>query len=198
MDTALKQILEDHKTFLITGGTEGKQADLSEANLHGINLYEADLQFANLTKTNLANAILIRANLRGAILEGADLTGTRLANAYMGYSTLTNAILYTADLSGANLFGADLSGADIRRTLLHGVRLAGAILPHPVYQFFVGNHEAIATPTELSIGCECHPWEYWLKEYKNVGKAFKYSPADIKKHSIMIKAMYKAMMLATK
>ena len=59
----LKQILAAHKTWLETGGDEGKQADLSRANL----------QDANLVSASLQNANLVSANLQGINFQGADL-----------------------------------------------------------------------------------------------------------------------------
>ena len=54
----LAKILSEHKKWIDTNLTEGKQA-----NLRGANLQDADLQGANLRN----------ANLRGADLQGADL-----------------------------------------------------------------------------------------------------------------------------
>lgn len=54
----LAKILSEHKKWIDTNLTEGKQA-----NLRGANLQSADLRGANLRN----------ANLRGADLQGADL-----------------------------------------------------------------------------------------------------------------------------
>ena len=54
----LAKILSEHKKWIDTNLTEGKQA-----NLRGANLQDADLQGANLRN----------ANLRGANLQSADL-----------------------------------------------------------------------------------------------------------------------------
>lgn len=79
----LDSILADHKFWLKSGCTKGKQADLHDADL-----CEADLHDANLCEADLCGA-----DLRGANLCGANLCG--------------------ADLCVANLCGADLCGADI-------------------------------------------------------------------------------------
>ena len=80
----LAKILSEHKKWIDTNLTEGKQA-----NLRG-----ADLQGAGLRGANLRGADLRGADLRGADLQGAGLRG--------------------ADLQGVGLRGADLRGADLR------------------------------------------------------------------------------------
>ena len=81
----LAQILEAHRKWVESQGKQGKQADLSRANLRGANLEnaclvranlrEADLSRANLRGANLENACLVRANLREADLSRSQPTG---------------------------------------------------------------------------------------------------------------------------
>ena len=66
----LDSILAEHKLWVETECTEGKQADL-----RGANLYDANLRGADLRRANLRRADLRRADLRGADLCGADLRG---------------------------------------------------------------------------------------------------------------------------
>jgi uncharacterized protein YjbI with pentapeptide repeats len=171
--SSLQKMLQDHKVWLETSGAEGKRAKLSGSDLSG-----ANLACANLTRANLLGANLSSANLSGADLSRANLT--------------------RANLTCANLLGANLSGANLSVAYLAGANLSGAVLPHVVYQFFVGKHSAVATPTELVIGCVRYPWEYWLKEYKNIGNNNNYTTLEIKQHIIMIKAMHKVILLAKK
>ena len=77
----LDRILQQHSLWLQTDGDQGACAQLSHANLTGV-----DLSCANLHD----------AWLSGARLVGADLTGANLSGAY----------LYRADLSQAQI-GAD-------------------------------------------------------------------------------------------
>ncbi len=84
----LKEILEVHRKWVESGGKEGKQADLREANLRGVNLREAnlqgagmikaDLQEANLVEANLQEATPLGANFQGAVLRDANLQGAKL------------------------------------------------------------------------------------------------------------------------
>ena len=77
--TDIKKILEDHAAW-VADNTQGKQADLSwanlrDANLRDANLSGADLSGANLRWADLSGADLSEANLRDANLSWADLRG---------------------------------------------------------------------------------------------------------------------------
>ncbi len=77
----LKEILEVHRKWVESGGKEGKQADLREANLQKANLLRANLQEAYLLNANLQEANLLNANLQGAILVEANLQKANLRGA---------------------------------------------------------------------------------------------------------------------
>ena len=97
----LKEILDQHRLWIVTNGVQGERADLKDADLRGASLYRANLGGANLRGANLT-----RANLRGANLTGAKLSRTNLTGA-----NLEGANLYRAYLTGAYLTGANLSNA---------------------------------------------------------------------------------------
>ena len=93
----LKDILYQHRLWIVTNGVQGERADLRfanlyRANLNGANLYRADLEGANLEYANLKDANLKDANLKDANLKDANL---RFAN------------LYRANLKDANLTDAN-------------------------------------------------------------------------------------------
>ena len=79
----LDSTLADHKFWLKSGRTKGKQANLYDANLCGADLCGADLCGADLCGANLRGA-----NLRGANLCGADLCGANLRGADIDFSCL--------------------------------------------------------------------------------------------------------------
>ena len=81
MDTKkISEILELHKQFL-SGGKDGKRADLRGANLREADLSRADLRGANLREADLRGADLRGADLRGANLRGANLSRANLSGA---------------------------------------------------------------------------------------------------------------------
>ena len=136
----LKTILEQHTLWLDSNETEGKCADLSDANLsdadltdaklYGADLYGADLTGANLRFANLYRANLTGANLFYANLTGADLSGANLTGADLSGADLTDAKLYGANLSYANLTGANLSDTDLIDADLTDAKLYGANLSY--------------------------------------------------------------------
>ncbi|PXZ04378.1 pentapeptide repeat-containing protein [Gilliamella apicola] len=71
----MDKILEQHKIWLSSGGEEGNQAYLRNANLSS-----ADLRDAYLIATDLSGAYLRNADLSGANLRGANLARTILPN----------------------------------------------------------------------------------------------------------------------
>ena len=109
----LAKILSEHKKWIDTNLTEGKQA-----NLRG-----ADLQGAGLRGANLRGVGLRGADLRGADLQGAGLRG--------------------ADLQGVGLRGADLRGADLRDADLRDADLRDADLDYNCWPLCCGSFNVI-------------------------------------------------------
>lgn len=97
----LNAILTAHERYVSYQG--GVRAQLTHAELDGL---------------NLANRILKEAELSGASLVGATLYG----------SNLERASLYCADLRGCNLQAANLRRADLRGASLKGAVLSYAVL----------------------------------------------------------------------
>ena len=158
----LEEILRLHKLWL-ADDKDGKQADLTEANLrnnylgyanladanltgadlrgnlYGANLPRANLSYVDLTKAilctaNLADANLFYANLTKADLTKADLTGANLSNAYLCNADLRYVNLADANLTGANMTGADLTGADLTGANMTGADLRYADLTETIFK----------------------------------------------------------------
>ena len=138
MNEQLKKVLDDHQLWLETEGKEGKQANLSGADLRETNLRETDLRGANLSGADLRGADLREADLRGADLRGADLRGADLREADLREADLSGANLRGADLRGADLSGADLRGADLSEANLRGADLSGADLDYSCWPLWCG------------------------------------------------------------
>ncbi|MGB5632120.1 MAG: pentapeptide repeat-containing protein, partial [Waterburya sp.] len=103
-------------------------ADLSDADLRGVNLSSARLANANLSGFDLSSARLANADLRGADLRDANLRSARLANANLSGAKLSGAKLSGFDLRGVNLSDADLRGVNLSSANLRGAELRGANL----------------------------------------------------------------------
>jgi uncharacterized protein YjbI with pentapeptide repeats len=93
LKTVLKEVLAAHRTWVETGGQQGKRANLRHAALQEADLHDANLQEADLEGAHLSVADLMRANLSCANLRSADF--------------------WMADMKDANLRGADLQGANL-------------------------------------------------------------------------------------
>src|SRR6516162_7309914 len=114
----LAAVLDQHRSWVESGGEEGTKADLTGANLEN----------ADLTGANLQGAILQRANLRGA-----DLSMANLRHATLVQADLSNANLLGTELRGANLMGAILYGAEgLWLGRLGGANLYDAMLPETI------------------------------------------------------------------
>lgn len=145
----LEECLEDHKTWVNSGGKLGKQANRPNSDFRGKELEDADftksiLPRSNFEDVNCKGVVLRKSDLRectfkNALLNSADLRVCLLRKADMRNARMDNANLLGADLSGADLQGAmmrkvNLSGANLTRTDLRGVNLVSAqgLIPEQV------------------------------------------------------------------
>src|SRR5690348_8590423 len=136
----LAEILDQHKTWVESGGESGVKADLC-----GVNLSHSDL-----TGVNLEGAFIQRANLIGADLSMANLRGASLVQADLRDANLLGTELRGANLMGANLYGAE--GVWVGR--LGGTNLFDAILPETAAAF--DSSKAISDATQVAR------WFYFL------------------------------------
>lgn len=120
-------------------------ADLSGAQMTGLDAREGKFESAKLTGANMSYAVLAgamlvdakldRANLTGGIkaagadfsiasLRGADLTGGKLYGADFRSSEMQGAIFNYASLQGAAMEGAKLQAASLQRAVLWGADMS--------------------------------------------------------------------------
>ena len=108
----LTKILERHRKWIESNGTEGERADLSLAHLEGFDLTGANLRGAHLYRTNLKGADLFMTELHGACLARANLQETNLLGTQLCEANLQGANLESATgLLAGQLAGTDLLGA---------------------------------------------------------------------------------------
>jgi hypothetical protein len=161
----LEIILLEHRKYLEGNGR--KKADLSNANLSYADLVGVNLRGADLSEANLCFADLSCANIAHANLNYADLSKANLSSANLRF----------ADLVGANLTHANLRDAD----------LSCARLPPGIYIFQSSKHQAIAADNYIRIGCLYKPVEEWLQDFKQLGKDHGYTAEEIKEYGEFIK-----------
>ena len=137
-------------------------------------------QYITACRANDERIVLSDADLSGADLSGADLSGADLSDA-----DLSGADLSGADLRRANLSRADLSDATLRRANLSRADLSGASGLFTLGAF--GRHTAVAAGGYIAIGCERHPYEAWLTQYKEIGRKHGYTADEIADYGAWIK-----------
>ena len=84
------------------GKRDFERAELSDANLSGVDLKGADFGYADFSE----------ANLQGTNLRGCDLSFADLSQANLQDADLRGAMLFSANLRYANLQGTHLENAD--------------------------------------------------------------------------------------
>lgn len=104
-------------------------------------------------KRNFEKAELSNANLQGVDLKGADFSYTDLSNANLSSANLRGCDFSFADLSQANLQDADLRGAmlfsaDLRQSDLQGTHLEKADCDHNTH--FPANFNPIEAGVKMS------------------------------------------------
>ena len=70
----LNRILDQHKLWLESNGSQGERADLRGANLRGANLVRADLSDADLRGANLSDSILNSKHMAYAKVDQSQLS----------------------------------------------------------------------------------------------------------------------------
>ena len=142
------------------------RADLSKADLSGVDLSKADLSRANLSGVDLSGADLSGADLFKADLSKADLSGVDLSGADLSKADLSGVDLSGADLFKANLSGVDLSKADLSKADLFKANLSGADLlcmgdMKFIFTMQLDKWQIGFTKDVLQIGCQKHSIEDW-------------------------------------
>jgi hypothetical protein len=173
----LNKIVEDHKLWL-GDKTKGKRADLRDANLSGADLLGVNLRNADLRDANLNGADLIGANLRGADLRDANLNGADLSNANLKGANLRN-----ADLRDANLYAANLSNANLSNTNLSNTKgiLSFNGEEHILVYFKADNKYY------FKIGCKTLTVKEWVEEFEDIGKEEGYDKETTRLYGDVIK-----------
>ena len=104
-------------------------ADLSGMNLAGANFYHAKLTNANLRKADLSNTILQLADLTEAKLEGTNLVAADLTSATLCRATLDDKTrFHETKLDGADFYAAMLNKVDFDCCMMLRVKFVDADL----------------------------------------------------------------------
>jgi uncharacterized protein YjbI with pentapeptide repeats len=121
----LKDMIADHRNWVLSQGKMGKSANFASWNLDEANFEFEDLSFAkfchaSLRKSNLWGACLSKAELNGADLRGAKISGADLSYSECEGANFAGAILEDVNLEGANLRKTNFTEAFLRRAKFGG------------------------------------------------------------------------------
>lgn len=125
----LLEIVKSHGLWLTSGGQQGVQADLTNANLES-----ADLSGANLNGARMSGANLTKATMSGTFLNDADLSGAQFfETTFLGLAeniNLHDASLMRSKMGGilkkANLSRARITATDFSSAVMTAANLSGA------------------------------------------------------------------------
>lgn len=150
------QIWDIEKVFetVNLAGANLMEADLSGANLAGLDLTTVKLTGAKLSGTNLRGANLSGMDLRTVTLNSADLSGANLANSDLSGVNLSGAIVNQTNFDNTNLTGADLVGVRPIEYLLKTVCQGIGIAQMPSYEDQPGIHPLLL----MEYGGRLHRW----------------------------------------
>ena len=89
---------------------------------------------------------------------------------------------------GTNLEGADLRGTNLEGAYLRGAYLEGAKnITFPILNIQGTQHHLFYMSGKISIGCENHTIDKWIKDYKTIGEEHGYTDEQIKEYFGYIK-----------
>jgi DNA-binding NarL/FixJ family response regulator len=127
-DIDIPKILEDHLTWLESGGQTGNRARLESLDLSGADLSNVNLSNANLRGIDLSDSNCAGARFTAAEMRRAKLSSARLAGADLSYAVLRHADFSVADLTQSLMVGSDLAGAKFAKAKLKAADLTNASL----------------------------------------------------------------------
>ena len=79
--------------------------------------------------------------------------------------------------------GANLEGANLRGANLEGANLEGAKnISLPILNIQGTQHHLFYMAGKISIGCEVHTVDMWLKNYAEIGKEHSYTDEQINEY----------------
>lgn len=128
----LKEIIDDHMTFLASNGRRGNLADLSSAYISGVilpkytNLSKANFNGATLNNViancckfdncSFRNANMLRCNFDDSSFSTSDLSYTKFEATSLCYTTILNATIINSNFYQCNLFAASFNNSNLEGT----------------------------------------------------------------------------------
>ncbi|MCI9130317.1 MAG: pentapeptide repeat-containing protein [Eggerthellaceae bacterium] len=136
----LEEILEKHRLW-VRDKPGGERADLTDADLRGIDLREALLSSAackgacfdgvDMRGSNISAADMRGASFRMTKMHGSYARGTRFNRAEISRSNMNKMLLREADFSKARIENTDMDACDLRDAIAKEAILDGVKIGNP-------------------------------------------------------------------
>ena len=141
---------------LIKGYLVGATANLSGADLRGVNFSGFDIQRADFTGSNLSSADLAALDFSTSIMDDVNFASANLSFSKLPRDCLVdNSDFSNANLAHVDLSNFDLSHADFTGANFEGANVSGASLTFAELQDSTGGN-LVGTPARMPSG-----WSIW-------------------------------------
>lgn len=128
----LKEIIDDHMAFLVSGGRRGSLADLSnmciscvilprhidlsKANFYGSTLSNVIADYCRFNNCNFKHASIHHCNFDDSKFNGSDLSYARFETTNLRYTELEYAPIINSAFNQCNLYAANFSESNLEET----------------------------------------------------------------------------------
>jgi hypothetical protein len=137
-------------------------------------------------------AVLVKGEMHGGVMRGGVMRG----------GVMRGGVMWGGEMHGGVMHGGVMRGGE-----MHGGVMRGGVVEVSMLQIQGTMHFCYASPTEdgkeiwLGIGCEFHPIDWWIENYKSTGEAEGYTEDEIAEylaHINLFAQRYRPELLKTK
>ena len=128
-------------------------------------------------------SVWISKNFKGiiandAVIKWGKIYGGKIYGGKIYGGEIRNGKIYGGEIYGGKIYGGEIHGGRI-----YGGEIRGGIWKNKPYLVKKNKYEmCIPEPGKIKIGCLTHTFDYWLKNYRKIGKEHGISEEEIKKY----------------
>ena len=134
------------------------------------------------------NAVIEGGKIKGGVIRGGEIYGGEIWGGKIYGGEIWGGGIYGGEIYGGWIYGGLILGG-----LINGGKFCGGEICDGIWDdnplFIVGSKYCIYIPEpgKIKIGCSTHTFDYWLKNYKRIGKEQGLSEKEIKEYGSYIK-----------
>jgi hypothetical protein len=150
--------------------------------------------------------------MHGGVMRGGEMHGGVMRGGVMWGGVMRGGVMHGGVMRGGVMHGGEMHGGVMRGGVMHGGEMHGGVMRGGVVEVSMLQiqgtmHFCYASPTEdgkeiwLGIGCEFHPIDWWIENYKSTGEAEGYTEDEIAEylaHINLFAQRYRPELLKTK